>query len=80
LEGQVISYGSCQFPTLGFVVERYRNVKDFIPEQFWKISGEFRVINELAKKFLCEWLDFHLEFHLLLLSGATAQQGRRHGI
>ncbi|CAD5122782.1 DgyrCDS11189 [Dimorphilus gyrociliatus] len=34
---QLISYGSCQFPTLGFVVERYKQVEDFVPEPFWKI-------------------------------------------
>ena len=29
---------SCQFPTLGFVVERYRAIENFIPETFWKIK------------------------------------------
>ncbi|CRK17863.1 hypothetical protein BN1708_012140, partial [Verticillium longisporum] len=33
----IISYGSCQFPTLGFVVDRYFRVKNFVPEQFWSI-------------------------------------------
>ncbi|EGP87686.1 DNA topoisomerase 3 [Zymoseptoria tritici IPO323] len=37
-EGSVISYGSCQFPTLGFVVERYFRVKNFLPETFWGIK------------------------------------------
>ncbi|KAL8932175.1 MAG: hypothetical protein Q9216_006937 [Gyalolechia sp. 2 TL-2023] len=35
---RIISYGSCQFPTLGFVVDRYFRVKNFIPEQFWSIK------------------------------------------
>lgn len=35
---KVISYGSCQFPTLGFVVDRYFRVKNFVPEQFWGIK------------------------------------------
>jgi DNA topoisomerase-3 len=35
---QVISYGSCQFPTLGFVVERYFRVRNFVPETFWAIK------------------------------------------
>lgn len=39
LAKSLISYGSCQFPTLGFVVERYKDIKNFIPEQFWKIKG-----------------------------------------
>ncbi|TGZ59911.1 hypothetical protein CRM22_008834 [Opisthorchis felineus] len=37
LSNQLISYGSCQFPTLGFVVERFREVDRFIPEPFWRI-------------------------------------------
>ena len=34
----VISYGSCQFPTLGFVVERFKQREQFIAEPFWKIA------------------------------------------
>ncbi|ANB11627.1 DNA topoisomerase 3 [Sugiyamaella lignohabitans] len=37
-EEKAISYGSCQFPTLGFVVDRYKRVKDFKPEPFWYID------------------------------------------
>uniref|UniRef100_A0A0R3TMM9 DNA topoisomerase n=1 Tax=Rodentolepis nana TaxID=102285 RepID=A0A0R3TMM9_RODNA len=40
LADQLISYGSCQFPTLGFIVERFREVENFVPEPFWKISVE----------------------------------------
>ena len=35
--GGPISYGPCQFPTLGFVVSRYEQVKAFVPETFWYI-------------------------------------------
>ncbi|KOS18766.1 DNA topoisomerase 3 [Escovopsis weberi] len=38
LEKLTLSYGSCQFPTLGFVVDRYFRVKNFVPEPFWAIS------------------------------------------
>ncbi|KAL6250990.1 DNA topoisomerase [Rhinocladiella similis] len=34
---QPLSYGSCQFPTLGFVVDRYHRVRNFKPESFWLI-------------------------------------------
>ncbi|KAG7157742.1 DNA topoisomerase 3-alpha-like [Homarus americanus] len=42
----VLSYGSCQFPTLGFVVERYKAIQEFIPQQFWKIK--VRLFDHLA--------------------------------
>ncbi|KAI2418234.1 DNA topoisomerase, partial [Ophidiomyces ophidiicola] len=38
LSKRLISYGSCQFPTLGFVVDRYFRVKNFKPEPFWSIK------------------------------------------
>lgn len=38
LEDQILSYGSCQFPTLGFVVDRYYRVRNFKPETFWLIK------------------------------------------
>ncbi|KAL1494433.1 hypothetical protein ABEB36_010032 [Hypothenemus hampei] len=53
LADKLISYGSCQFPTLGFVVERYQSIEDFIPETFWKIKMNHKVkdlITEFAWK------------------------------
>ncbi|OLN93947.1 DNA topoisomerase 3 [Colletotrichum chlorophyti] len=38
LQERTISYGSCQFPTLGFVVDRYFRVQNFVPEPFWSIK------------------------------------------
>eukprot|EP00347_Sterkiella_histriomuscorum_P011161 403373519 len=35
---QVLSYGPCQFPTLGFVVERFTKVSKFEPEKYWTIT------------------------------------------
>ncbi|XP_006798035.1 DNA topoisomerase 3-alpha [Neolamprologus brichardi] len=45
LANQLISYGSCQFPTLGFVVERFKAIQAFIPETFYKI----KVIHEVEE-------------------------------
>ncbi|KAF7315785.1 DNA topoisomerase [Mycena indigotica] len=36
-EKAIVSYGPCQFPTLGFVVQRFLQVKNFVPEPFWYI-------------------------------------------
>lgn len=33
-----VSYGSCQFPTLGFVVERWARIETFVPENFFVIK------------------------------------------
>ncbi|KAL8272240.1 hypothetical protein Esti_003834 [Eimeria stiedai] len=33
----LISYGPCQFPTLGFVVERFLEIQEFVAESFWSI-------------------------------------------
>ncbi|ORY82060.1 DNA topoisomerase [Protomyces lactucae-debilis] len=38
LEKVILSYGSCQFPTLGFIVDRWRKVTNFRPEQYWAIK------------------------------------------
>ncbi|EER06087.1 prokaryotic dna topoisomerase, putative [Perkinsus marinus ATCC 50983] len=37
LEG-ILSYGPCQFPTLGFVVQRWLLQRNFIREPFWTIK------------------------------------------
>lgn len=39
----LVSYGSCQIPTLGFVVQRYKEAENFVPQPFWKI----RVVHTL---------------------------------
>lgn len=39
----LVSYGSCQMPTLGFVARRFVDRESFIPQKFWKLkctSGE----------------------------------------
>lgn len=38
LADMLISYGSCQFPTLGFVVERFLAIERFKSEPYWKIK------------------------------------------
>ncbi|XP_031504229.1 DNA topoisomerase 3-alpha [Nymphaea colorata] len=34
----ILSYGPCQFPTLGFVVERFWEIQSHEPEEFWAIN------------------------------------------
>lgn len=35
-----LSYGPCQFPTLGFVVERYQKFRDFTPQAYWFLDAK----------------------------------------
>jgi DNA topoisomerase III len=46
----LVSYGSCQLPTLGFVVDRYREIESFIANEFWKIKLLHRM-NSIAVDF-----------------------------
>jgi len=38
----VVSYGPCQFPTLGFVVARERRIEAFRSEDFWFLELEIQ--------------------------------------
>lgn len=49
-EDDLVSYGSCQIPTLGFVVERYKEIENFISSNFWKIKVTHRM-NDLTVEF-----------------------------
>lgn len=58
---RVVSYGPCQFPTLGFVVARYNQVKSFTPEDFWYIFLSLdREISGEVKKVDFTWRRGHL--------------------
>ncbi|KAL4074090.1 DNA topoisomerase [Scleroderma citrinum] len=57
----VVSYGPCQFPTLGFVVSRYNQVKSFTPEDFWYIFLSLeRELDGEMKKVEFTWRRGHL--------------------
>ena len=62
LGDRMISYGSCQFPTLGFIVERYNAIQDFVSEPFWKLKVVWEPNEEEKVEFL--WKRHHL-FHQL---------------
>ena len=39
----VVSYGPCQFPTLGFVVERWARIETFVQDDFWFLELSLQV-------------------------------------
>ncbi|KAI3405055.2 TOP3 [Candida oxycetoniae] len=52
----IASYGTCQFPTLGFVVDRYKRVQDFKPEPFWFIEP---ILRKEGRKTIFNWVKGH---------------------
>lgn len=50
IEKNLISYGSCQIPTLGFVCERYKEIEEFVSEPFWKLKVT-HTIDDLTVEF-----------------------------
>ncbi|XVF61075.1 hypothetical protein PTKIN_Ptkin08bG0100100 [Pterospermum kingtungense] len=56
----VLSYGPCQFPTLGFVVERYWEVQSHEPEEFWSINCSHKSDEGIAT---FSWMRGHLFDH-----------------
>lgn len=54
-ERQIISYGPCQFPTLGLVVDRWLKIQNFVRRPFWVFDLSLRnckVPFEWARKHL----------------------------
>ncbi|XP_061401993.1 DNA topoisomerase 3-alpha-like [Musca vetustissima] len=51
ISDKLISYGSCQIPTLGFVAERYKEIEAFVSEPFWKIKVT-HTIDDLTVEFV----------------------------
>eukprot|EP00736_Rhodelphis_marinus_P006750 Rmarinus@m.25760 len=48
-EKNLVSFGPCQFPTLGFIIDRQRQVDAFVSEPFWYLYLEIERDGQLAK-------------------------------
>jgi DNA topoisomerase-3 len=51
----VVSYGPCQFPTLGFVVERWARIQTFVPEDFWFLELTLTADEANARPIIFQW-------------------------
>lgn len=52
LDANVVSYGPCQTPTLGFCVQRHDEILNFKPENYWKLVP---VANRGGTQLAFEW-------------------------
>ncbi|AAS54390.1 AGL101Cp [Eremothecium gossypii ATCC 10895] len=62
----LISYGTCQFPTLGFVVDRYERIQNFVSEGFWYLQLLIED-PQCARKVTFSWDRGHLFDRLCVL-------------
>jgi DNA topoisomerase-3 len=45
LDNKRFSYGPCQFPTFWFCYERFVEIQNFVPEQYWQIKAIIKLEN-----------------------------------
>lgn len=64
IDKEIISYGPCQFPTLGFVVEQYLKLLRFRSEAFWYLDLQIAKGDECNK---FTWKRGHLFDRLITL-------------
>ena len=70
-ERPVISYGPCQFPTLGFVVDRFERIRNFKKEEFWNIQLTVKTegqANQSEITTIFQWERGHLFDRLAVLT------------
>jgi DNA topoisomerase III len=41
--GQAATVGRVQTPTLALVVEREKEIRNFVPQAYWRVSGQFKI-------------------------------------
>lgn len=73
---QLISYGPCQFPTLGLVVDRWLRIENFVRRPFWVFDLTLRGCNVPL-----EWSRKHLfdEYSAMVLYEFCVEQAQEQG-
>jgi DNA topoisomerase III len=51
----ILSYGPCQFPTLGLIYDRWASIQSFIAEPFWSLTLKVSYSFPSTDVFTCLW-------------------------
>lgn len=78
--GKVVSYGPCQFPTLGLVVDRWESVLAHKPSPFWSLDLILEATDLLNKGLKLNWKRGNLFDHRLVLSLLQAAVYEQKGL
>lgn len=75
-EHQIVSYGPCQFPTLGLVVDRWLTIQNFVSRPFWVFELRLRDCEVPL-----EWFRKHLfdEYTAMALYELCAEEAETDG-
>lgn len=76
LESSIVSYGPCQFPTLGLVVDRWLQIQHFVSRDFWVME---LFLHDCNAPF--EWARKHLfdEYTAMLLYELCYEEAEAEG-
>ncbi len=74
LDSSLISYGPCQIPTLGFCVDRFDEIQQFVPKTFYKLVPVIDLNGGLTKLSWDKGRDFSRNAVQKLLSELEAEQ------
>lgn len=76
LDSTIVSYGPCQFPTLGLVVDRWLQIQHFVSRDFWVMELFLRDCNAPF-----EWARKHLfdEYTAMLLYELCYEEAEAEG-
>jgi len=78
----VLSIGRVQTPTLALIVDRYKEIQNFIPEPFWEIKTQYKetIFNSVKGRYLkkeeAEKVLEEIKVHVFTINSQTKKKGK----